>query len=184
MKLRIPTRLDEITLGQLMEISKLEMSEIPIVEVQKRTIEILTGCDSDTINLFRLEDLDSIYVSLANVLSEGFVKLHKLVTIEGVKYGFHPDLSSISSGEFIDIDTFQKEQQDNLHLILAVLYRPVTLEKRGKYQIEPYGEGVQERAEIFKRAMPANVVNGSIAFFLTIGSDYLSDLLTSSQEVA
>ena len=115
-------------------------------------------------------------------LSKRSDTLTQFVTIDDVKYGFHPNLSEISTGEFADLDTLCKDFNDNLHLIMAVLYRKVVLEKHGKYNIEPYDGEVEERARLFKKKLPANVVNGALVFFWTIGSDYLSGLLTSLTE--
>jgi len=65
--------------------------------------------------------------------------------------------------------------------LCMVLYRSVTIDKAGKYDIEPY-KGTEARAELFKNKLPANVVNGAMVFFWTLGKDYLTDILRSSSE--
>jgi len=181
MKLTIPTDLSEINLGQLQRLTNLESEDLNAIEMQKRVIELLTSVDRATIDLFKLSDLESVYSKLLS-LSRREDKLHRFVTIEGVKYGFHPNLSEISTGEFADLDTLCQDFNDNLHLIMAILYRKVTIEKYGKYQIEDYSGEVEARAELFRSKLPANVVNGAMVFFWTIGSDYLNDTLNSLQE--
>ena len=178
MRITVPTDLSEITLGQLQALTKLEGSELNYIELQKQTIELLTGVERATIDLFKLTDLDRVYAQLLG-LSKRSDTLTQFVTIEDVKYGFHPNLSEISTGEFADLDTLCKDFNDNLHLIMAILYRKVVLEKHGKYNVEPYDGEVEERARLFKKKLPANVVNGALVFFWTIGNDYLSGLLTS-----
>jgi len=126
MKLTIPTNLSEINLGQLQRLTNLENEELNAVEMQKKAIELLTSVDRATIDLFKLSDLESVYGKLLS-LSRREDKLHRFVTIEGVKYGFHPNLSEISTGEFADLDTLCQDFNDNLHLIMAILYRKVTL---------------------------------------------------------
>lgn len=180
MKLTIPTNLSEITLGQLQSLTNLENEELNVVEMQKRAIELLTSVDRATIDLFKLSDLESVYNKLLS-LSRREDKLHKFVTIEGIKYGFHPNLSEISTGEFADLDTLCEDFNDNLHLIMAILYRKVTIEKYGKYKIESYDGDVEARAELFRNKLPANVVNGAMVFFWTIGKDYLINTLNSLQ---
>lgn len=175
MKLTIPTDLSEITLGQLQSINVVENSEVGDIEKQKQIIELLTGVDRSTVDLFRLSDLQVVYEKLL-YLSKQDNRLHKFVTLDGVKYGFHPNLSNISTGEFADLDSLCQDFNENLHLIMAVLYRPVTLEKAGKYQIESYKNGIEERAEVFKNKLPANVVNGALVFFWTLGNDYLKNI--------
>jgi hypothetical protein len=181
MKVIIPTDLSEITLGQLQALTKLEGSELNSIEMQKQTIELLTDVERATIDLFKLTDLNDVYGKLLS-LSKRSDNLTQFVTIEGVKYGFHPNLSEISTGEFADLDTLCQDFNENLHLIMSILYRKVTIEKHGKYQIEPYDGDVEIRARLFKKQMPANVVNGALVFFWTIGSDYLSDSLSSLVE--
>lgn len=181
MKLTIPTDLSEINLGQLQRLTNLESEDLNAIEMQKRVIELLTSVDRATIDLFKLSDLESVYSKLLS-LSRREDKLHRFVTIEGVKYGFHPNLSEISTGEFADLDTLCQDFNDNLHLIMAILYRKVTIEKYGKYQIEDYSGEVEDRAELFRSKLPANVVNGAMVFFWTIGSDYLNDTLNSLRE--
>ena len=180
MKLIIPTDTSEITLGQLQGLADIEEADIDTLERQKRSISLLTGVDRETLDRFRLSDLEMVYDKLLS-LSKKDNRLIKFVTLEGVKYGFHPNLSEITTGEFADLDTYCKELNKNLHKVMAVLYRPVVKEKYGKYDIEKY-KGAGERAELFKDKLPANVVNGAMVFFWTLGRDYLSNILQSSLE--
>ena len=163
MKLIIPTDTSEITLGQLQGLADIEEADIDTLERQKRSISLLTGVDRETLDRFRLSDLEMVYDKLLS-LSKKDNRLIKFVTLEGVKYGFHPNLSEITTGEFADLDTYCKELNKNLHKVMAVLYRPVVKEKYGKYDIEKYN-GTGKRAELFKDKLPANVVNGAMVFF-------------------
>ena len=177
MKLTIPTELSDITLGQLQTLTRLEATQLTDLERQKQTIELLANVDRATIDKIKLNDLNSLYEKLAG-LSKSSDSLHLFVTIDNVKYGFIPNLSEISTGEFADLDTLCQELNDNLHLIMAILYRPVDKEANGKYSIEAYDADLEERGRIFKKKLKANVVNSAILFFWSIGNDYLTDLLT------
>ena len=177
MKLTIPTELSDITLGQLQSLTRLEATQLTDLERQKQTIELLANVDRATIDKIKLNDLNSLYEKLAG-LSKSSDSLHLFVTIDNVKYGFIPNLSEISTGEFADLDTLCQELNDNLHLIMAILYRPVDKEANGKYSIEAYDADLEERGRIFKKKLKANVVNSAILFFWSIGNDYLTDLLT------
>jgi hypothetical protein len=53
-----------------------------------------------------------------------------------VKYGLIPDFDKDTAGELIDLDKYL-ELKDYSRL-LSILYRPITKEERGLYQIEPY----------------------------------------------
>jgi hypothetical protein len=70
---------------------------------------------------------------------------------KGIKYGFVPNLDDLTTGEFIDIETYQKEPKDT-YKVLSVLYRPITKEGQGnRYLIAPYkgeiNEAFRENAE-------------------------------------
>ena len=181
MKLQIPTDLSEITLGQLQSLTKLEASELNELELQKRTLELLTDIDRATIDQIKLNDLNEVYGKLLG-LTKMSEELHQFVTIDNVKYGFHPNLSEMSTGEFADLDTLCKDLNDNLHLIIAILYRPVVKEAHGKYSIEAYDGELEARGRVFKKKLKANVVNSALVFFWTIGKDYLNASLTSLVE--
>jgi hypothetical protein len=57
--------------------------------------------------------------------------------MDGVEYGFIPNLDDMSFGEYVDLDTYLGDWQ-NIHRAMAVLYRPIR-EKRGeRYNIVPY----------------------------------------------
>jgi len=181
MKLIIPTDLSDITLWQLQALTKLDATPLNDLERKKQTIELLTSIDRTTIDKVKLWDLNDVYSKLLS-LSKASEGLHQFVKIDNVKYGFIPNLSDISTAEFGDLDTLCQDLNENLHLIMAILYRPVDKEANGKYSIEVYDADLEERSRLFKKKLKANVVNSAILFFWSIGNDYLTDLLTSLQE--
>lgn len=90
--------------------------------------------------------------------------------MNGVKYGFVPNLDELTTGEFIDIETYQKTPNE-IWKVLSVLYRPITKEgQNGRYEIAPYNA---ELTEEFK-AMDANTAYGALVFFWSLGIDLLS----------
>ena len=57
--------------------------------------------------------------------------------MNGVEYGFIPDLDELSLGEYIDLDgNISKWEQ--MHIAMNVLYRPIKNSKAGKYNIVDY----------------------------------------------
>jgi len=90
--------------------------------------------------------------------------------LNGVKYGFIPKLDSITYGENKDLTTYLNDF-DNMHKAMAVMYRPITHEQRGKYLIEDY-EGSSKYSEIMKNA-PLSVVLGATVFFYNLTNGLL-----------
>ena len=82
----------------------------------------------------------------------------------------HPDLDSITLGEYADIETFiEGGVENNLPEIMAVLFRPVIEEESQAYTITAYDGNINVRAEIFKK-MPAEQVQSALVFFWHLGN--------------
>ena len=68
-----------------------------------------------------------------------------------------------------------------MHKAMAVLYRPITLQKGDRYQIEEY-DGL-EKSELMK-GMPLDIVMGCMFFFYNLNNELLKTTLNYlSQEV-
>ena len=90
--------------------------------------------------------------------------------LNGVKYGFIPKLDSITYGENKDLTTYLNDF-DNMNKAMAVMYRPIIHEQRGKYLIEDY-EGSSRYSEVMKQA-PLSVVLGATVFFYNLTNGLL-----------
>tara|TARA_R110002020_G_scaffold351767_2_gene564961 strand:- start:119 stop:727 length:609 start_codon:yes stop_codon:yes gene_type:complete len=182
MKVIIPQDLNEITLGQMMELNRIDKLELEQVERAKLIIKLLVeNVNDNNIDQIKVADLLVMYKKLC-AMTNTQTKLIKKVSIEGKTYGFNPDLNNISTGEFMDIDTYCKDLDKNLHLIMAVLYREITKEAEGKYKILEYDGEINSRAELFKNKMPGAVAQSCVVFFYNLGSSYLTDMLQSLKE--
>jgi hypothetical protein len=83
------------------------------------------------------------------------------------KYGFCPNLSGITTGEYIDLETYCKNPIENLHIIMSILYRKVTFERNERYTIESYNPD-EFKEELFKDC-PMDIALSSLGFFLNLG---------------
>ena len=83
------------------------------------------------------------------------------------EYGFVPNLSGISTGEYIDLENYCKSPIENLHIIMSILYRKVTFKRNERYTIESYNPD-EFKEEIFKEC-PMDIALSSLGFFLTLG---------------
>ena len=101
-------------------------------------------------------------------------------TMKGVDYGFVPVLDDMTLGEYIDLDE-NFTDWDMMHKAMAVLYRPITLQKGDRYQIEEY-DGL-EKSELMKQ-MPLDIVMGCMFFFWSLNEELLKTTLNYlNQEV-
>ena len=173
MKIVIPNSLNEITLGQYQEFYKLtESTDAKLVE--RRMIEIFCKVPMKYVNQMKAIDVKEIIQILTQML-ENKPSLVNLFKMNGVEYGFIPDLDDMTFGEYVDLDTFIGDTE-NLHRAMNVLYRPVKIKKNGRYQIVDYDS---EKFEDML-SMPMDAVISSILFFYHLGIDY--DGLFQKQE--
>lgn len=170
--LNVPQSWGEITLGSYQKYVSTSDSKEP-TDVIYNTITAFCNVSTEVVKRFKLEDLKKVYNSLNKLIE---VELNKSVInkieLDGVTYGMHPNLDTMTFGEYVDIEEFTKEAIGGFHKVLAVLYRPITEEKNGKYNIEPYDPKHQDNADKFK-GVNMDVVNGLSIFFYSLGSKLL-----------
>jgi len=149
------------------------------------TIAALSDMSKQLINQLSLKDVAVIMEKIAEFQAGQDSSLKRIIEIEGVEYGYMPDLNQITLGEYADLETFIKNGiEQHLPEVMAVLYRKVT-EKTdsGVYTIEAYGGDLTIRAEQMKK-MSAEQVQSALVFFyrfvsvLSVTSEsYLTNLL-------
>ena len=135
------------------------------------TIATLSDMSKQLINQLSLKDVAVIMEKIAEFQAGQNSSLKKIIEIEGVEYGFHPNLDDITLGEYADLETFIKNGiEQHLPEVMAVLYRKVT-EKTdsGVYTIEKYGGDLTIRAEQMKK-MSAEQVQSALVFFYSFVS--------------
>jgi len=139
-------------------------------------IAALSDIPKKLVKELALSDVAVIMSKIGELQSKQGTELKRLIEINGVEYGFHPDLDSISLGEYADIEQFIKNGIDKqLPELMAVLYRPIKLKKNDIYIIEPYDGDIRLRAEEMK-LMSAEQVQSALVFFYTLGK-VLSEIL-------
>jgi len=138
------------------------------------TPEIARKLDSDTVSKIK-EDLYKL-------LNKKDYELQKFITIDGVEYGFEPNLSEMSYGAYLDISKYEELQIDkNWSNILSILYRPVTKKQGALYEIQPYDSDKVLKAD---KWLDVNMDFhfGCFFFFNRIYLDLLNDIRKSLME--
>ena len=145
-------------------------------EEATETIAALSDIPKKLIKELSLSDVAVIMSKVGELQQEQDTKLKRIIEINGVEYGFMPDLDSISLGQYADIETFIKNGIDkNLPELMAVLYSPIKLKKNDIYIIEPYDGDIRLRAEEMKQ-MSAEQVQSALVFFYNLGK-VLSEIM-------
>ena len=145
-------------------------------EEATETIAALSDIPKKLIKELSLSDVAVIMSKVGELQAKQDTKLKRIIEINGVEYGFHPDLDSISLGEYADIEQFIKNGIDSsLPELMAVLYRPVKLKKNDIYIIDSYDGDIRLRAEEMKQ-MSAAQVQSALFFFYNLGK-VLSEIM-------
>ena len=134
-------------------------------EEATETIAALSNIPKQLVKELALKDVAVLMSKIAELQQKQDTNLKKIIEIEGVEYGFHPDLDSITLGEYADIETFIKNGIEN-HLaeLMAVLYRPIKEKKNDIYIINSYDGNIRLRTEEMKK-MSAEQVQSALVFF-------------------
>jgi len=172
-KITIPTSLSEITLRQYKRFLEVQKQTEDDLVLNSKMIEIFCNVTLEKVMLLKLKDSQEII----NILSEMFETKPSLVSkfkLNGIEYGFHPQLDDLTLGEYIDLDTFIGDW-DNMEKAMNVLYRPILVKLKEKYSIEEYKVGLEENLI----DMPMDAVMSSIFFLWNLGLE-LSTIMTNS----
>jgi hypothetical protein len=131
----------------------------------EETIAALSDIPNKLVKELSLKDVAIIMGKVAELQSKQNTVLRKVIEIDGVEYGMHPDLSEITLGEYADIESFIKDGlEKNMPEIIAVLFRPITERKNDIYTIKAYTGDIRIRAEEMKK-MSAEQVQSCLVFF-------------------
>lgn len=169
----IPEKLSDITLEQYQKFAKLNTEENQNSNfLLHKMVEIFCRLDLKDIARIKYQYVNSIVSDLNNIFNAK-TELIQTFKLKGVDYGFIPKLDDITLGEYIDLDN-NISDWETMHKAMAVLYRPITLQKGDRYQIEEYT--AKEDTEKFKD-MPLDVVMGSLVFFWSLSSELLQTTL-------
>jgi len=174
LEITVPESLSEITLEQYQKFDKINTSDNNQTNfLLHKTVEIFCNLQLKDIAKIKVSSVKEIIQDIDSLFTEK-PDLIPTFTMDGVEYGFIPNLDDMSLGEFVDLDETLTEW-DQMHKAMAVLYRPTTYNKKGKYLIEEYTG--QERAELMKQ-MPLDVVMGSMVFFYNLNKELLETILS------
>ena len=140
----------------------------------------LTGFPVEWIKSLDIDTFISIKNDLVGFMGNVELPLKKFVHIDGVEYGFEPNLSKMAYGAYLDIvnyDTFQID--DNWSKVMSILYRPVTKRMGDLYEIKDY-DGDIDGVKFLNVGMDTHW--GALFFFVRILTELLNDTLNSLME--
>lgn len=169
MIIEVPTKLSDITLEQYQKfLSVPEDSDEDFRMV--KMLEIFCNVDPKDGSKIPYAQIKDICSELDAVLNESGSFIDRF-ELDGLKWGFLPSIEEMTLGEFIDAENFVTDSK-NYHKLAAVMFRPVTNEAFGLYNIQNYSAN-RAYQETLKK-MPLNVFVQALLFFYRIASELLT----------
>lgn len=132
---------------------------------------------------FQQLDIDN-YIAikdrLLQFLQNTNLPLKRFITIDGVEYGFEPNLSQMAYGAYLDISKYESVGIDEKWAeIMSILYRPVTNKMGALYDTKPY-DAVIDGEKFLDVTM--DVHWGAVFFFKRLLADLQKSTLKSLKE--
>jgi hypothetical protein len=177
MRLKIPTELSDITLEQAQKVLLIDQNpDIEPFPKMVHSVAIMTGRTPAEIGQVHLVDLEHNYDRIFGMIEGGGMEapLQRTIKYLGREYAFIADVRDMETGAFVDIDQMTKADKyaENLHKIMAILYRPIKAKIGNRYELESYVKehpsDREERQKIFLKHMTFDVVRGAAGFFLAV----------------
>jgi len=168
-KLTIPDRWSDITIETYQKYLEIQESKGSEKSKVVKSLALLCNTSPFVVKKMAYKDLLEIMEIIKTMIDTEPKKeeFRKTFVFKKEKYGFVPNLSGISTGEYIDLETYCKNPIENLHIIMSILYRKITFERNKRYAIESYNPD-QFKEELFKEC-PMDIALSSLGFFLTLG---------------
>ena len=168
-KLTIPDNWKDITIGTYQKYVKIQEGKGTDKTKVVKSLALLCNTSPFIVKKMAYKDLLEIMDIIKKMIDTEPTEqdFKKLFTFKGEEYGFCPNLSKLTTGEYIDLEAYCKEPIENLHIIMSILYRRVTNKVNNRYAVESY-DPEEFKEELFKDC-PMNIALSSLGFFLTLG---------------
>ena len=168
---------DYVTVSQYQEYEK---NKNIYVKTPAKVLAMFTGIplkEMKKLPLPEIKRVDEIIGALMNREIDESLAIH--ITHKNKEYALETDFSKLNWGAWIDLDVYSQNPTENIHRLLAILYRPIKEKKKNLYILEPYdSEDVEERASEFL-TLPISIWFGCATFFFLIVNTYIKDMEAS-----
>ena len=181
-ELKVPTSYADITLEKWLILqTELDNYKDDPDAMSAITLYHLCGLDPIYLKGLSVNDYTSIKVELESFLADTEFPLQRIIRIDGMEYGFEPNLSQMAYGAYADITQYKELTIDkNWAKIMSILYRPITHKKGEMYTIKTYDGELKE--DMFLQ-VGMDVHLGTLFFFVNLLMDLLKGILNSTMEM-
>ena len=166
MKIKIPTSLSDIRLEQFVLFNKLMKESQDENFIQLAMVTIFCDVSVEDAKNIVAKDFTEIVNDITKVLSQQPRFIQRFIH-DGKEYGFIPNLDEITAGEYIDLESFLRDEE-TYNKAMSVLYRPILNKRKDLYNIEEYKGSHTEF-----NTLNLEIVLGSMLFFWNLSNELL-----------
>lgn len=185
-KLKVPKTLKDIKLGTYRKwaaIFEKNKDNVQSNFLEIKLLEIFCGVTAKEAQMLPVEVASDAIDHVIELLNQepNLTERFKMTGSDNhtVEFGFIPNLSKMTMGEYIDLDTYIGNPEE-LNRAMAVLYRPIhkSWENNMAYRIADY-EGTEYMYQVMDD-MPLEYAFGALVFFYRLESKLLNYTMLSS----
>jgi hypothetical protein len=139
----------------------------------------LCGIDANMLQTLSQASFNRLKLELNTFMQPTEIPLKRIIDIDGIEYGFEPNLSQIAYGAYADISKYDTVQiDDNWAKIMSILYRPVIDKGNADtYTIKPY-DGKIDGSKFLN--VPMDIHFSTLFFFVRLSDHLLNYTLNST----
>ena len=173
MRVIVPDNLSETTVHQYMKLSKIQEDNPDAVEFQLlKMVQIFCNLKQRELVNIPVFEMEKIAEILKGML-EATPEFKQRFMLNGVEYGFIPNLNKMSYAEYMDLSNYLNDNQ-SLDRFMAVCYRPVTESIKDMYKIEDYDGS--DKLYLEMRNAPLDVAIAAKVFFWNLAEELMQSI--------
>jgi hypothetical protein len=181
MRIELPQSWEDITIKQFIEISSVQENYPDDIEQMIELLSVLSGVRREQLELLDIGSLRKAFDAIAFINNEQLPQVPKQrIKINGIDYfaDFAID-NTLNAGDYISLKHFTKDPKaaiNNIHNILAVVYKPV--HKKNKDSLTH-----SQIAEDFLLSMKITEAYPVAVFFWTLSEELKNHLVRYSAKI-
>lgn len=176
LKVLLPQNVDDFNIKQAVGIAKAVESKRTDLEKSITISAIMLEMEEDEVKGLSVSVLtkiteDAINITTSTASTDYNLEDYRVIKFKDVKYAVEPTIGDMETGAFVDLIELARTPADNLHKIMAILYRPLLNSNGVLYEVSPYSSeksiNVAARGELFLNGMPYSFVKAIVNFMLS-----------------
>lgn len=176
-KLTVPDNWNDITIEDYQKFMVIMDSKKSEKQKMLDMISLFCKVSKKDLKQVALKDVEKIGSILIKMVKDdpSDIKAERHVSFNKDIYSMIPNMSEMTTGEFVDLETYSSDSINNLHKIMSILYRKQTSkeDRWGRYNVEVY-EPTPEKTDAMLQ-FPMGYALGVLNFFFHLEKELIVD---------